>query len=238
MATTAPAPRVLGDVFRLENTRVRDLLLVVGGALLVGLTAQVAVPLPWTPVPLTGQTFGVLLVGASLGAVRGILALLLYSVAGLVGMPWFAQGSSGFSASFGYILGFIAAAGLVGWLAERGWTRNPLDTALAMILGNVVIYLIGVVWLKFALTLAWSTAIYQGMSVFMVGDAIKIALAAGLFPLVWRQLAKRGLAPRAGVASEDTSVATMNAADEDQVIDLTDGTPAREGETDSIDARE
>lgn len=231
MAITAPAPRVIGDVWRLENTRFRDLLLVLGGAMFVGLTAQIAVPLPWTPVPLTFQTFGVLLVGASLGTIRGMFALLVYSVAGLVGVPWFASGSSGFSASFGYILGFIAAAGLVGWLAERGWTRNALDTALAMIIGNVVIYVIGVVWLKVALSLVWGTAIYQGMSVFIVGDGIKIALAAGLFPLVWRQLTKRGLAARSDAATQtestDTSVVTLSADESstsDGVIDLTEGT--------------
>lgn len=209
MAVTAPAPRVLADVF--PHSVVRDALLVLGGAALVGVFAQIAVPLPFTPVPLTGQTFAVLLVGASLGTVRGIVSMLLYGLAGVLGVPWFAGGASGFTMpSFGYIVGFIAAAGLVGWLAERGWTRTAIDTALAMVLGNVTIYAIGVTWLKFSLGATWASAITMGMTPFLIGDGIKILLAAGLFPLLWRQLVKRGLAPR----QEST----------ESVIDLTDDT--------------
>lgn len=210
MAVTTPAPRVLADV--LPRSMARDVLLVVGGAALVGLFAQISIPLPFTPVPLTGQTFAVLLVGASLGSIRGILSMLLYTVAGLVGVPWFADGASGFAMpSFGYIVGFIAAAGLVGWLAERGWTRTSVDTALAMVLGNVVIYGVGVTWLKFALGTSWASAVDMGMTPFLLGDGLKILLAAGLFPVIWSQMVKRGLAPR---------------KDDRTVIDLTDGTAA------------
>lgn len=206
MAATAPAPRVLADVF--PHSVARDALLILGGAVFVGIFAQIAVPLPFTPVPLTGQTFAVLLVGASLGSIRGILSMLLYGLAGVVGVPWFAGGASGFTMpSFGYIVGFVAAAGLVGWLAERGWTRTALDTALAMVLGNVVIYAIGVTWLKFSMGATWASAIAMGMTPFLIGDGIKILLAAGLFPLLWRQMVKRGLAPR---------------RESDAVIDLTD----------------
>jgi biotin transport system substrate-specific component len=213
MSVTAPAPRVLADV--LPRTWVRDVILVVGAAAFVGLAAQISIPLGFTPVPLTGQTFAVLLAGAALGTVRGIISMLLYSVVGMLGMPWFAGGASGFSmASFGYILGFIAGAGLVGWLAERGWTRTAIDTALAMILGNVVIYAIGVTWLKFALAgTTWAGAIAMGMSPFLIGDAIKIGLAAGLFPLLWRQLSKRGLAPRKGDEGVAASVADSSTID-------------------------
>ncbi len=208
MAVTAPAPRVLADV--LPRSIARDAMLIIGAAVMVGVFAQIAIPLPFTPVPLTGQTFAVLLAGAALGSVRGILSMLLYTIVGLVGVPWFAEGSSGFAMpSFGYIIGFIAAAGLVGWLAERGWTRNALDTALAMVLGNVLIYTVGVTWLKFSLGATWASAIELGMTPFLLGDGFKILLAAGLFPLLWRQLVKRGMAPR---------------ADDDTVIDLTDGT--------------
>ncbi len=211
MAVTAPAPRVLADV--LPRSIARDALLVIGAAALVGVAAQISIPLPFTPVPLTGQTFAVLLAGAALGSLRGILSMLLYSVAGLVGVPWFAGGASGFTMpSFGYILGFIAAAGLVGWLAERGWTRTAVDTALAMVLGNVVVYGVGVTWLKFSLGATWASAIEMGMSPFLIGDGLKILLAAGMFPLIWSQLVKRGLAPR-------------RTAD-DAVIDLTDESPA------------
>lgn len=192
MAIAAPTPRVIADA--IPQSFARDALLVVGGAAFVGLAAQISFPLPFTPVPITGQTFAVLLTGAAIGPLRGILSMLLYSLAGLAGVPWFAGLSSGYaSASFGYIVGFILGAGLVGWLAERGWTRTAVDTALAMVLGNVVIYGFGVVWLKFAIDVPWGTAVELGMTPFLLGDALKIAVAAGLFPLVWLQLTKRGL---------------------------------------------
>lgn len=223
MAMAAPAPRVLADVF--PRSLARDVLLIMGGAAFVGICAQIAVPLPFTPVPLTGQTFAVLLTGAALGSLRGILSMLLYTVAGLVGLPWFAEGSSGFAMpSFGYIIGFIAGAGVVGWLAERGWTRTVVDTALAMVLGNVVIYGIGVTWLKFSLGTTWPSAIEMGMTPFLIGDGIKILLAAGLFPLVWSRLVKRGLAPRRGA--------------EDSVIDLTDATATAVDDVDNSAARD
>lgn len=200
MALTQPAPRVLADA--LPGSLARDVILVLGGAGFVGLAAQVAIPLPFTPVPLTGQTFAVLLVGAALGSVRGLLSMVIYLVAGLLGVPWYAEGSSAFTQgalapSFGYIVGFIAAAALVGRMAERGWTRTPWHTAGAMILGNAVIYAVGVTWLKFALGASWNDAVAWGLTPFLVGDAIKVLLAAGLFPAAWLGLRKAGLAPRA-----------------------------------------
>ncbi|MFN8125670.1 MAG: biotin transporter BioY [Candidatus Nanopelagicales bacterium] len=218
MAVTAPAPRVLADV--LPRSAARDALLIIGAACFVGLAAQISIPLPFTPVPLTAQTFAVLLAGAALGSIRGILSMLLYAVVGLIGVPWFAEGSSGFSMpSFGYIVGFIAGAGLVGWLAERGWTRTPIDMALAMVLGNVVVYAIGVPWLKVAMGTTWAGAVQMGMTPFLIGDGLKIALAAGIFPLVWRTLSRRGLAPRADGG--------------ESVIDLTDGTAERSDDSSS-----
>lgn len=192
MAIAAPQPRVLADV--VPHTWVRQLVLVVGGAAFVGLAAQIAIPLPFTPVPLTLQTFAVLLTGAALGSLRGVLAMSLYAVAGVIGVPWFAQGSSGFAApSFGYILGFIVAAFIVGRIAEGGATRTPVRTAGLMIVGNLVIYAIGVTWLKFALGVDFATAITLGATPFLIGDAIKIAAAAGLLPLAWKGLRKAGL---------------------------------------------
>ena len=192
MAIAAPQPRVLADV--VPQTWVRQLVLIVGGAAFVGLAAQIAVPLPFTPVPLTLQTFAVLLTGAALGSLRGVLSMTLYAVVGVLGVPWFAQGSSGYSApSFGYILGFIAAAFIVGRIAEGGATRSAGRTAVLMIIGNLVIYAIGVTWLKFAIGSDWSTAIALGVTPFLIGDAIKIAAAAGLLPLAWSGLRKAGL---------------------------------------------
>lgn len=200
MALTTPAPRVLADA--LPGSLVRDVILVLGGAGFVGLAAQVAVPLPFTPVPVTGQTFAVLMVGAALGSVRGLVSMAIYMVAGLAGVPWYANGSTAFgeggalAPSFGYIIGFVAAAALVGRLAERGWTRTPWQTAGAMILGNVVIYAIGMTWLKFSLDMPWGVAISKGVAPFLIGDGLKVLLAAGLFPVAWLGLRKAGLTPR------------------------------------------
>jgi biotin transport system substrate-specific component len=192
MAIAAPQPRVLADV--VAQTWVRNLVLVVGGAAFVGLAAQIAIPLPFTPVPLTLQTFAVLLAGAALGSLRGVLAMTVYAVAGIAGVPWFAEGSSGFaSASFGYILGFILAAFIVGRIAEHGATRSVPRTAGLMVVGNLVIYAVGVTWLKFAIGADWTTAIALGLTPFLLGDAIKIAAAAGLLPLTWTGLRKAGL---------------------------------------------
>ena len=156
MAIAAPQPRVLADV--VAQTWVRNLVLVAGGTAFVGLSAQIAIPLPFTPVPLTLQTFAVLLTGAALGSLRGVLSMTLYAVAGIAGVPWFAEGSSGFSApSFGYILGFILAAFIVGRIAEHGATRSVARTAGLMVVGNLVIYAVGVTWLKVALGVDWAS---------------------------------------------------------------------------------
>ena len=189
MALATTAPGVLADAF--PRSAVRNVLLVLGGAAFVGLAAQIAIPLPFTPVPLTGQTFAVLLTAAALGTWRGVASMLLYAVMGLAGVPWFAEGSSAFRdgalvVSFGYVLGFIAAAALVGWLAERGNTRTPLRTAGLMVLGNLVIYAIGSMWLAGAIDVAFGKALQLGVQPFLLGDALKVALAAGLFPLAWR----------------------------------------------------
>ncbi|MFA7323014.1 MAG: biotin transporter BioY [Candidatus Nanopelagicales bacterium] len=192
MALAAPAPRVLADV--VARSWVRNIVLVLGGAAFVGLSAQVAIPLPFTPVPLTLQTFAVLLTAAALGSLRGVAAMMLYAAVGAAGFPWFAEGSSGYSApSFGYIVGFIAAAFVVGRIAEQGATRSAISTAGLMVLGNIIIYAVGVTWLKQSLDASWSDAIAWGLTPFLIGDAIKVAAAAGLLPLAWKGLRKVGL---------------------------------------------
>ena len=126
-------------------------------------------PLPFPPVPLTLQTFAVLLVGAALGTWRGIASMVVYAAAGTAGVPWFSAGSSGWGgASYGYILGFIVAAGIVGRLAEQGATRTALRTAGLMVIGNIVIYAIGVTYLKFAIDVTWATALSLGMVPFLL----------------------------------------------------------------------
>lgn len=192
MAITTPAPRVLADV--VARSWVANLVLVLGGSAFVGISAQVVIPLPFTPVPLTLQTFAVLLVGAALGTWRGVASMVVYAAVGVAGVPWFSGGSSGWGgASFGYILGFIVAAGVVGQLAERGATLTAVRTAGLMVVGNVVIYAIGVTYLKFAIDVSWASALALGVAPFLIGDALKIALAAGLLPGTWRLLARSGL---------------------------------------------
>jgi biotin transport system substrate-specific component len=189
-STTFPRTRVLGDT--LPGERVRDALLVVAGAGLVGLLAQITIHLSFTPVPLTGQTLGVLLVGTSLGWRRGAAALALYAAAGLIGVPWFAGGASGYvGVNFGYILGFVAAAAVCGYLAELRADRRLVSAIPAMVVGEFVMYVFGVVWLAVDLHVGIGKAISLGFLPFWIGDAIKCALAAGLLPSAWRLVGKR-----------------------------------------------
>ncbi|MFE9173599.1 biotin transporter BioY [Streptomyces kebangsaanensis] len=184
-ATPARTGVVLADL--LPASRVRDIALVVGGAALTGVAAQIAVPVPGSPVPVTGQTFAALLVGTSLGAGRGFLALALYALAGVAGVPWFAGGASGATAvSFGYVLGMLLAATVVGALARRGGDRNAWRTAGTMVLGSAVIYAVGVPYLALAAGMSASAAIAAGLTPFLIGDALKAALAMGLLPTAWK----------------------------------------------------
>jgi biotin transport system substrate-specific component len=185
-----PVGQVLADL--LPASRVRDAALVAGGAALTGLAAQIAVPVPGSPVPVTGQTFAALLVGTALGAGRGFLSLALYALVGMAGMPWFAGGSSGAGApSFGYILGMILASTVVGALARRGADRSVLRMAGTMLLGEAIIYAVGVPYLGMATGMSASAAIAAGLTPFLIGDALKAALAMGLLPTAWKFVDKR-----------------------------------------------
>jgi biotin transport system substrate-specific component len=187
---SVPVPGVIAD--SVARSRAFDVALVAAGSLFIGLSAQVVIHLPNNPVPITGQTFAVLLVAAGTGLWRGIASTLLYAALGLVGMPWFAGASSGYvSATFGYILGFVAAAAIVGWLAQRGWTRSPGRTAAAMVIGDLAIYAIGVPWLKATLGVSWAKAVDLGLQPFLVADLLKAALAAGLFTAAWALVERR-----------------------------------------------
>ena len=192
MSSLVTQPRTLVDVV-LPRPRswLFDAALVVLSSAFVALMAQIQIPL-W-PVPLTLQTLGVLFSGAVLGSRRGTLSMLLYVAEGLVGLPVFAGGASGvtqlLSPTGGYLVGFVVAGGVVGWLAERGWDRRLIWTALAMIIGNLVIYALGVTWLAIYLG-DLQRALVSGALIFVPGDLIKIAVAALALPGGWA-LAKR-----------------------------------------------
>jgi biotin transport system substrate-specific component len=171
---------------------VKSAALVLGFSLFVALSAQVAVPLPWTPVPLTGQTFAVLLTGALLGSRLGALALVAYLFEGAVGLPFFRGGNGGahyllFSPTAGYLFAYPVAAYVTGLLAERGWDRRYLSAAAAMALGSLVILLGGWAWLA-ALTGSASGAFRLGVLPFLAGDVVKVALAAAVLPTGWALL--------------------------------------------------
>ena len=179
----------------------RDLSLILSGSLFVALLAQVAIPLPFTPVPITGQTLGVLLVGAALGSRLGFLALLAYLLEGAMGLPVFAGGTGGLAKILGptggFLLAFPLAAGLVGLLVERfGLDRSLLGTLLAMLLGNALLYLLGLPWLWAWLmgagkALGLSGLLAMGFFPFVPGDLVKAVLAALLLPSAWRLLGRR-----------------------------------------------
>lgn len=184
-SVTSRPGAVLADL--LPASRTKDIALVVGGAALTGIAAQIAVPVPGSPVPVSGQTFAALLVGTALGARRGFLSLGLYAVAGMAGVPWFAQATSGYAMpSFGYILGMMLAATVVGAFARRGADRSVLRTAGAMAAGSVIIYAVGVPYLALATGMTLSQAVAAGLTPFLIGDALKAALAMGALPAAWK----------------------------------------------------
>lgn len=198
MSTAALTPRgaVLADLLPAASAaraRVRDAALVLGGAALTGVAAQIAVPVPGSPVPVTGQTFAALLIGASLGAGRGFLSLALYALAGVAGMPWFAGGQAGAGgATFGYIVGMLLAATAVGALARRGGDRGALRTAGTMAAGMALIYGVGVPYLALSTGMSFGEACAAGMVPFLIGDALKAALAMGALPTAWKLAGRRG----------------------------------------------
>ncbi len=186
---TTLAPTVYTRTFPRAASWLRDLILIGLGALFVAALAQVEIRLPFTPVPITGQTFGVLLVAAALGSKRGAASLASYLVMGMFGLPFFAGGAHGLNvilgATGGYLIGFIAAAYIIGLLAERGLERNLGTSLLPFFLGTVIIYVCGVTWLALVLG-SFSKAIAAGLLPFLVGDTIKLVAASVALPAAWR----------------------------------------------------
>jgi len=173
-----------------------DIALIIGGSLVIALSARVAIG--W-PVPVTGQTFAVLMIAALLGSRRGCFAVLAYITEGAAGLPVFAHGRAGFAVLLeptgGYLVGFIAAACIVGLLAEKGWDRRIRTTVLAMVFGNIVIYAFGLLWLCCLMGVN-RTVLTAGLYPFILGDLLKIALAAILLPSGWKLLGYVGLPPK------------------------------------------
>ena len=162
-------------------TWLREAALAIAGVALLALSARVIIPLPFTPVPVTGQTFAVLLLAAAYGARSGLATVALYILAGIVGLPVFAAIPG--AASYGYIAGFALAALVVGWLAEHGWDRTIPRSIVAMLAGEAAIYLCGLVWLtRFV---GWGDVIALGLTPFLIGDALKLLAAALLLPATW-----------------------------------------------------
>jgi len=173
---------------------VYDTALIVAGSLLIAACAQIKVWLPFSPVPVTAQTFAVLLTGSALGCRRAILCTILYLAQGLAGLPVFAAGTAAgpavlFGPTGGYLTGFIAAAAITGALAEKGWDRKFVTTIAAMIFGNLSIYAFGIAWLCI-LTGVGTETLRIGLYPFIVGDTFKIVLASALLPTVWKMLKK------------------------------------------------
>jgi biotin transport system substrate-specific component len=189
-----PARRpVLAEVLPQALTRSGVTIVLAAG--LTALAAQVSVPVPGSPVPVTGQTFAVLLTAAALGPVRGLAAQVLYLAAGAAGLPVFAGAGHGpgvvFGATGGYLAGFLAAALITGYGARRGADRSPARTLVLFAIASAVIYLIGTTWLCLDTGMSASAGIAAGVTPFLPGDAVKALLAAGLLPGAWR-LARRG----------------------------------------------
>jgi biotin transport system substrate-specific component len=184
-AIALPRQTVLADAF----PRVGDAVLVSGGALLTALLAQISIDVPGSPVPITGQTLAVGLVGATLGARRGASSLGLYALLGLF-LPVYADGESGWDvvwgASGGYIVGFIFAAGVIGWLAEHGADRRVVLAFLAFVVGQLVIFAFGLAGLKLAAGEPWGWTIHNGFTIFIVGGLVKAAIGALALPGAWR----------------------------------------------------
>jgi biotin transport system substrate-specific component len=186
---TTLAPTIYTRTFPRAAGWLRDAILILLCTLFVTALAQVKIALPFTPVPLTGQTFAVLLVGAVLGSKRGAASMLSYIALGAFGLPVFAGGASGIAylsgATFGYLVGFVLAAYVIGLLAEQGFERNVRTSLLPFLVGTVIIYICGVAWLAVILG-SFTKAIAAGLLPFLIGDAIKLIAAALVLPAAWK----------------------------------------------------
>ncbi len=180
---------LIDRIFLLEKrTFIRDLIYVLAGSLLIAASAQVSFPIPFSPVPVTGQTFAVLLLAATLGSKRGAAAVLAYIAESLVGLPVLANGTIGLAvfrlASFGYLIGFVMAAYWVGKLAEKGKERSFKSALPTFLQGYVLLFVPGVLWLSYFV--GFTASIFQGFVVFIPGEIVKLMLVSAFLPTAWK----------------------------------------------------
>ena len=183
------ATTTMTDALLTRKSHIRSIFLTLTGSLLIAILARVAIPLPFSPVPFSGQTLAVLLLGALLGSRLGAMSAALYLFQGAIGLPVFVYGAGPaylFGPTGGYIFGFVAAAYITGWLAERGWDRKVHTTAAAMVAGSAAIYIAGLAQLS--LYTGASNALAAGFYPFIITDLLKVALAAVMLPSGWKLL--------------------------------------------------
>jgi biotin transport system substrate-specific component len=192
LATALPAlsarPLVLADL--VPAVRARNVVLVALGVLLTALLAQVSIPVPGSPVPITGQTLAVVLTAAALGPVRGVAVQAFYILSALVGLPFYSEASGGvdvvFGATGGYVVGFLPAAFLIGLAARRGADRNLLKSVPLFVAGQAVIFAVGVPWLAVSTGMSASQALDAGFYPFILGGIVKAAVAGAVLGTAWR----------------------------------------------------
>ena len=178
-----------------RSTAATQVALVIGGTAFLALMAQIAIPVPGSPVPVTGQTLGALLLGSAYGASLGFTTFASYLLVGFLGAPVFASGAHGLSritgATGGYLVGMLLASLLTGYLAGRKWDQKILTVIPTMILGDLVIFGAGLYWLHHSIHATWATTFKLGLTPFILGEVIKIAIASTAMPTLWRFVPKR-----------------------------------------------
>jgi biotin transport system substrate-specific component len=188
MSSTSPA--VLRSAFVARSTTQVKIALVVGGVFFLSLMAQIALPIPGSPVPVTGQTLGALLIGTAYGASLGFTTFATYLIVGFLGAPIFASGSHGIArmtgATGGYLVGMLLATALTGYLAQRKWDQKIRTVIPTMILGDLLVFGCGMYWLHHVAAQSWRWTFAKGFTPFLLGEVIKIAIASTALPACWK----------------------------------------------------
>ena len=177
-----------------RSTALTQALFIVGGVGFISVLAQIAIPVPGSPVPVTGQTLAVLLIGTTYGARLGILTFATYLLAGIAGAPIFAGSTNGIEkvvgATGGYLVGMLLASFVLGYLADRKADQKFRTSFPALLLGDLIIFTLGLTWLHISLDLSWSATFAAGLTPFILGEALKIAITATSLPLIWRRISR------------------------------------------------